>query len=295
MANQNTAPNTDDQKIANLKAKINNPVAAATTPETDKVEEKAEKIEILEPETFPVHEQHGYIRNAVLANKISSLFSEVFADFQTSSVFWNPAPEAQAFTCSGIGCKIRFKFATKDELEAKPDAKDKVIAVDTAASQIQAASSFDRVMKQVNLFNNPQQRGERYATLTNKAKSLLSDFVIRTKDNKIDWNVAVSTTSTGTRDFSGRAINVIYVDVYLDIQKILYKIFSGTDKCPNFKNNKYYSYTLQFVAATNSPVIINGTPQSVMTDFILRLIRSDQRQMKKFCEESNFGAIPMVL
>ena len=261
----------DNQKIEDLKSKINKSDSSETktsVPEVPKSTQVKNYIGVISPQPFEAVEEVTYLRSGELSQVINTLLSETFTDFKETKIYYNPA-------IGGLGCTARFKFMTQQEIDKIGD--DKVIAVSTPAGDVHESNEW---IEQIKKINEQNKNGNKYAILTKKGKEYLSDIATKCKNGTIDWNLISNSNCERIPDYTGRVSNIITLDVSLDLQTLLYKVYNGTEgDCKEFKYNKKYIYIPSF--CTN----INGI------EFLIKITKIDSKKQKELSDTLGYSRI----
>ena len=263
--------NRDNQKIEEMKNKINKSDSSETktsVPEVPKSTQVKNYIGVISPQPFEPVEEVTYLRSGELSQVINTLLSETFTDFKETKIYYNPA-------IGGLGCTARFKFMTQQEIDKIGD--DKVIAVSTPAGDVHESNEW---IEQIKKINEQNKNGNKYAILTKKGKEYLSDIATKCKNGTIDWNLISNSNCERIPDYTGRVSNIITLDVSLDLQALLYKVYNGTEgDCKEFKYNKKYIYIPSF--CTN----INGI------EFLIKITKIDSKKQKELSDTLGYSRI----
>lgn len=263
--------NRDNQKIEEMKNKINKSDSSEAKTSVPKVPESTQVknyIGVISPQPFEAVEEVTYLRSGELSQVINTLLSETFTDFKETKIYYNPA-------IGGLGCTARFKFMTKQEIDKIGD--DKVIAVSTPAGDVHESNEW---IEQIKKINEQNKNGNKYAILTKKGKEYLSDIATKCKNGTIDWNLISNSNCERIPDYTGRVSNIITLDVSLDLQALLYKVYNGTEgDCKEFKYNKKYIYIPSF--CTN----INGI------EFLIKITKIDSKKQKELSDTLGYSRI----
>ena len=263
--------NRDNQKIEEMKNKINKSDSSETktsVPEVPKSTQVKNYIGVISPQPFEAVEEVTYLRSGELSQVINTLLSETFTDFKETKIYYNPA-------IGGLGCTARFKFMTQQEIDKIGD--DKVIAVSTPAGDVHESNEW---IEQIKKINEQNKNGNKYAILTKKGKEYLSDIATKCKNGTIDWNLISNSNCERIPDYTGRVSNIITLDVSLDLQTLLYKVYNGTEgDCKEFKYNKKYIYIPSF--CTN----INGI------EFLIKITKIDSKKQKELSDTLGYSRI----
>ena len=262
----------DNQKIEDLKSKINKSDSSETKTSVPKVPESTTQVKnyigVISPQPFEAVEEVTYLRSGELSQVINTLLSETFTDFKETKIYYNPA-------IGGLGCTARFKFMTQQEIDKIGD--DKVIAVSTPAGDVHESNEW---IEQIKKINEQNKNGNKYAILTKKGKEYLSDIATKCKNGTIDWNLISNSNCERIPDYTGRVSNIITLDVSLDLQTLLYKVYNGTEgDCKEFKYNKKYIYIPSF--CTN----INGI------EFLIKITKIDSKKQKELSDTLGYSRI----
>ena len=262
----------DNQKIEDLKSKINKSDSSETKTSVPKVPESTTQVKnyigVISPQPFEAVEEVTYLRSGELSQVINTLLSETFTDFKETKIYYNPA-------IGGLGCTARFKFMTQQEIDKIGD--DKVIAVSTPAGDVHESNEW---IEQIKKINEQNKNGNKYAILTKKGKEYLSDIATKCKNGTIDWNLISNSNCERIPDYTGRVSNIITLDVSLDLQALLYKVYNGTEgDCKEFKYNKKYIYIPSF--CTN----INGI------EFLIKITKIDSKKQKELSDTLGYSRI----
>lgn len=271
----NNIKNADDQKIMDLAGVIRGKSEVKTSteenkPKDDSTEKTVLTINVSDPQPFMSVEQITYMRSAELSQIINELLSNIFVDYKDCNIYYNQH-------VAGIGCTVRFKFMTENEIK-KADPEDKlVVAVSTPVNEIHENNAVIDTIRKINAINN---NGSRYAILTKDAKEYLSDIVTKIHRNgKIEWDKVTNSNQEKITDYSGNNITVITLDVSLDITALLYKIFNGTSTCPTFAKNKTFYYVPTYSAALGG------------TEFLLQITRIDSKKRKEIADMVGYRCV----
>ena len=263
--------NRDNQKIEEMKSKINKSDSSEAKTSVPKVPESTQVknyIGVISPQPFEAVEEVTYLRSGELSQVINTLLSETFTDFKETKIYYNPA-------IGGLGCTARFKFMTQQEIDKIGD--DKVIAVSTPAGDVHESNEW---IEQIKKINEQNKNGNKYAILTKKGKEYLSDIATKCKNGTIDWNLISNSNCERIPDYTGRVSNIITLDVSLDLQTLLYKVYNGTEgDCKEFKYNKKYIYIPSF--CTN----INGI------EFLIKITKIDSKKQKELSDTLGYSRI----
>ena len=263
--------NRDNQKIEEMKNKINKSDSSETktsVPEVPKSTQVKNYIGVISPQPFQAVEEVTYLRSGELSQVINTLLSETFTDFKETKIYYNPA-------IGGLGCTARFKFMTQQEIDKIGD--DKVIAVSTPAGDVHESNEW---IEQIKKINEQNKNGNKYAILTKKGKEYLSDIATKCKNGTIDWNLISNSNCERIPDYTGRVSNIITLDVSLDLQALLYKVYNGTEgDCKEFKYNKKFIYIPSF--CTN----INGI------EFLIKITKIDSKKQKELSDTLGYSRI----
>lgn len=274
----NNIKNADDQKIMDMM----NVIHGKTEPETKATETKTSdnnsknssinvlSINVSEPQPFVPVEEITYMRSAELSQIINELLSSIFVDYKDCNIYYNQ-------NVAGIGCTVRFKFMTPDEIEKVDPNNELVVAVSTPVNEIHENNAVIDTIRKINAINS---NGSRYAILTKDAKEYLSDIITKIHRNgKIEWDRITNSNQEKIVDYSGNRIDVITLDVSLDITAILYKIFNGTSTCPNFNKNKGFYYVPSYSASLTG------------AEFLLQITRVDSKKRKEISDMVGYRCI----
>ena len=264
--------NRDNQKIEEMKSKINKSDSSEAKTSVPKVPESTTQVKnyigVISPQPFEAVEEVTYLRSGELSQVINTLLSETFTDFKETKIYYNPA-------IGGLGCTARFKFMTQQEIDKIGD--DKVIAVSTPAGDVHESNEW---IEQIKKINEQNKNGNKYAILTKKGKEYLSDIATKCKNGTIDWNLISNSNCERIPDYTGRVSNIITLDVSLDLQTLLYKVYNGTEgDCKEFKYNKKYIYIPSF--CTN----INGI------EFLIKITKIDSKKQKELSDTLGYSRI----
>ena len=263
--------NRDNQKIEEMKSKINKSDSSEAKTSVPKVPESTQVknyIGVISPQPFEAVEEVTYLRSGELSQVINTLLSETFTDFKETKIYYNPA-------IGGLGCTARFKFMTQQEIDKIDD--DKVIAVSTPAGDVHESNEW---IEQIKKINEQNKNGNKYAILTKKGKEYLSDIATKCKNGTIDWNLISNSNCERIPDYTGRVSNIITLDVSLDLQALLYKVYNGTEgDCKEFKYNKKFIYIPSF--CTN----INGI------EFLIKITKIDSKKQKELSDTLGYSRI----
>ena len=263
--------NRDNQKIEEMKSKINKSDSSEAKTSVPKVPESTQVknyIGVISPQPFEAVEEVTYLRSGELSQVINTLLSETFTDFKETKIYYNPA-------IGGLGCTARFKFMTQQEIDKIGD--DKVIAVSTPAGDVHESNEW---IEQIKKINEQNKNGNKYAILTKKGKEYLADIATKCKNGVIDWNLISNSNCERIPDYTGRVSNIITLDVSLDLQTILYKVYNGTEgDCKEFKYNKKFIYIPSF--CTN----INGI------EFLIKITKIDSKKQKELSDTLGYSRI----
>ena len=263
--------NRDNQKIEEMKSKINKSDSSEAKTSVPKVPESTQVknyIGVISPQPFEAVEEVTYLRSGELSQVINTLLSETFTDFKETKIYYNPA-------IGGLGCTARFKFMTQQEIDKIGD--DKVIAVSTPAGDVHESNEW---IEQIKKINEQNKNGNKYAILTKKGKEYLSDIATKCKNGTIDWNLISNSNCERIPDYTGRVSNIITLDVSLDLQAPLYKVYNGTEgDCKEFKYNKKFIYIPSF--CTN----INGI------EFLIKITKIDSKKQKELSDTLGYSRI----
>lgn len=262
----------DNQKIEDLKNKINKSDSSETKTSVPKVPESTTQVKnyigVISPQPFEAVEEVTYLRSGELSQVINTLLSETFTDFKETKIYYNPS-------IGGLGCTARFKFMTQQEINKIGD--DKVIAVSTPAGDVHESNEW---IEQIKKINEQNKNGNKYAILTKKGKEYLADIVTKCKNGTIDWNLISNSNCERIPDYTGRVSNIITLDVSLDLQALLYKVYNGTEgDCKEFKYNKKFIYIPSF--CTN----INGI------EFLIKITKIDSKKQKELSDTLGYSRI----
>ena len=262
----------DNQKIEDLKNKINKSDSSEAKTSVPKVPESTQVVKnyigVISPQPFEPVEEVTYLRSGELSQVINTLLSETFTDFKETKIYYNPA-------IGGLGCTARFKFMTQQEIDKIGD--DKVIAVSTPAGDVHESNEW---IEQIKKINEQNKNGNKYAILTKKGKEYLADIVTKCKNGAIDWNLISNSNCERIPDYTGRVSNIITLDVSLDLQALLYKVYNGTEgDCKEFKYNKKFIYIPSF--CTN----INGI------EFLIKITKIYSKKQKELSDTLGYSRI----
>lgn len=265
--------NHDDKKNKSIYDAINGVRNSnGTNTETEAPTNTEEKvgvgtIEIEEPQEFTPVECTMYKKASEVAALITEVLSAVFVDFRDCRVYYNSQ-------VAGVGVTARFKFLTKDEMNMV-NGDERVVAVTTPAGAVQETEN--PVVTSIKRYNAATGKGNnnKYAVLTEKGKAYLKDLVVATGQNgKIEWDKVVQSVCTDQTAINGQQCKIVYLDVNLDINKLLRMIFNGTQKCKDYKRNSRFYYIPYYFK-----------PISGM-DFYMKINRVDSRLMAKLNSEA---------
>ena len=262
----------DNQKIEDLKNKINKSDSSEAKTSVPKVPESTQVVKnyigVISPQPFEPVEEVTYLRSGELSQVINTLLSETFTDFKETKIYYNPS-------IGGLGCTARFKFMTQQEIDKIGD--DKVIAVSTPAGDVHESNEW---IEQIKKINEQNKNGNKYAILTKKGKEYLADIATKCKNGTIDWNLISNSNCERIPDYTGRVSNIITLDVSLDLQALLYKVYNGTEgDCKEFKYNKKFIYIPSF--CTN----INGI------EFLIKITKIDSKKQKELSDTLGYSRI----
>lgn len=258
---------TDDKKIQDFAKVLSGEVKPETKEEkTVKTEEKKEVgcINISDPQPFIPTEYTTQMSSSELSQILNEVFSSIFVDYKDCNIYFNPQIQA-------IGCSIRFKYMLESEIKATDPDNELVVAVSTPANEIHETNEWANAIKRINAINS---NGSKYAVLTSRAKEFLGDIVTKiSRGNKIEWDKIVNSNIERIVDYVGQETQVITLDVSIDLSAILYKIFNGTETCPNFNKNKGFFYVPSFYAALG-----------IGNDFVIQISKIDSKKRKEISD-----------
>ena len=243
------------EQMRNIAATLDATENVAKEETTDKV--KKISLEVSEPLQFDGMLKTKLITTNDLCVEINKFFNQCLADYEGCIL----EPDANG------------NFNLKIYLSYKPNSNSNLLKCLEKIGAGEIKSPVDRLMN-----FNISQRNKMY-NLTKEAKEALEDFVITGPNKKVDWSRAAA-EFTDTSVYG--ASNKIYTVVYLDVYKVIKKMY-GT-KIPG---GGYVDYKIMAVR----PIVNDGYMSAVANkNYLLSIMQLDNKLVNEI--SIKVGMIP---
>lgn len=249
---------------------------------------KTTTIEVTEPQRFTTMTSDMLFRQGHLATLINEMFNSLFVDFVDCRIEVSTNGIEKAYADKyrvpakrhQVGCWLRFRYMTNSEIRAVDGFKDKIVALDHIISKAHNSNNVFEEINKLNIANgnmNAAGGNSGFVVFTNEAKEALSKYAY-TPINKIDWSIISHDVRAVTQEAAtGRRIENCFMNVYIDLNKLVKDIFNGTEASEGYKQRKGYSYECYYATACAG------------AEFVVRINRIDTNAIREFANTA--GAV----